>query len=144
MELRLREALEPDQIRHLLEFIGYGRLKAPIWFIGMEESLGPRQGFIGWTPEAELLIRSQWPPVMDVKEAHTQLKDHYWKRRKYSQVWKSTAQVARGLLENAEDWGDTTKAHEYVVEQLGRSFGQTLLGDAMPLPVAGMSHWPYG
>jgi len=35
---------EDIDIDRLLSFIGYGSLSAPLWFLGMEESLGPRPG----------------------------------------------------------------------------------------------------
>lgn len=135
--------ISKDEIDKLISFVGYGRLGAPLWFLGMEESLGPRPSFDDWTPELELKIRSQWPRVVDVRKAHEDLRDHYWERRNYSQVWRFAAQIARGFLEGAEDWQDTNKAHQYVVEKLGRIKGETLLGDIMPLPAARMTDWPY-
>ncbi len=29
-----------EELGHLLDFIGYGRLDAPVWFLGMEEAGG--------------------------------------------------------------------------------------------------------
>jgi len=130
-------------IDRLLSFIGYGSLAAPLWFLGMEESLGPRPGNPGWTVEWELEVRSQWDPIMDVREAHVQLQDAYWERRNYSQVWRFMAKLARGLLHRAPDWRDTNLAHTYVIDHLGRARGKTLLGEAMPLPAASVGHWPY-
>jgi len=108
-------------IDRLLSLIGYGNLAAPLWFLGMEESLGPRPSNPGWTAEWELEVRSHWDAIMDVREAHVQLQDAYWERRNYSQVWRHMAKLARGLLHHAADWQDTDFAHTYVVDHPGRS-----------------------
>src|SRR4051794_15800073 len=39
--------LSCGEARRVLEFIGYGRLSAPFWFIGLEEGLG-KQDDIDW------------------------------------------------------------------------------------------------
>jgi len=137
------ESLSTDEINSLLEFIGYGSLDAPLWFIGMEESLGKRPGFTNWTAIQELEIRATWNRVMDVRDAHVQLGDHYWLRRNYSQVWKFMVQMARGLLHREANWRDTQRAHEYVIQMLGLSDGETLLGEVMPLPASSIGDWPY-
>ena len=33
-------ALLNNELEHLLNFIGYGRLDTPVWFLGMEEAGG--------------------------------------------------------------------------------------------------------
>ncbi len=137
------ESLCTEQINSLLGFIGYGSVDASLWFIGMEESLGKRPGFTNWTAIRELEIRANWNRVMDVREAHLQLGDHYWLRRNYSQVWKFMAQIARGLLHRESNWRDTQRAHGYVIQQLGLADGETLLGEVMPLPASSIGDWPY-
>ena len=51
--------------------------------------------------------------------------------------------MARGLLHREVNWRDTQRAHEYVIQQLGRSDGETLLGEVMPLPASSIGEWPY-
>ena len=127
----------------LLNFIGYGSLSAPLWFLGIEESLGKRYKAEHWSYEWELRLRSSWSPVMDMRTAHEMLRDPYWESVNLSYVWVAMAQLARGILHQASDWGDLDRANQYVVNDLGRSAGETLLGDALPLPKRFRKHWPY-
>ena len=135
--------LSQNELQNLVNFQGYGNLQAPLWFIGFEESLGKRPGNAEWSPEWELKIRATWPKVIDVRNAHEQLKAPYWNRRNYSQVWKVMAQLARGILQQAPDWMNTDLGHQYVINNLGREHGETFLGETLPLPASSMSHWPY-
>jgi hypothetical protein len=32
--------LQNEELQHLLDFVGYGELSAPVWFLGMEEAGG--------------------------------------------------------------------------------------------------------
>ena len=80
---------------------------------------------------------------MDLRQAHIQLEDFYWERKSYTYVWKVMAQLARGILHKAKDWKNRSKRHDYVINQLGRSTGETFLGEAMPLPASNMREWPY-
>jgi len=131
------------QVEQLVRFLGYGTLAGNLWMIGFEEGLGGRARSPGWSPEWEVDLRSRWQPVMDARQAHRQLKDHYWERRDYSGVWRMAAKLARGILTRAGDWLDTDRAHEYVISELGRSHGDTFLGDLLPLPAKDLGHWPY-
>ena len=75
-----------DQFKKLSQFIGYGRLDAPLWFLGREEGLGRRPKRPGWNLSWELQVRSHWQPVMDVRQAHELLLDPYWENPGGSQV----------------------------------------------------------
>lgn len=130
-------------IRSLKHFKGYGSLSAHIWFLGFEESLGKRKDNTYWSPGWELNIRASWTPVIDLKTAHRQLKDYYWNRKNYSQVWKVMAKLTRGIIHKNENWNDSDLAHEYVVSKLGRFCRDTFLGEIMPLPSPTLSDWPY-
>jgi hypothetical protein len=52
--------LTDPELDHLLNFVGYGRLDADIWFMGMEEAGGGA---------ANLHIRLKFRPMMDNAEA---------------------------------------------------------------------------
>ncbi len=135
--------LTQSELHSLLNFRGYGSLSAPLWFLGFEEGLGPRPGKPGWTPEWELHTRTAWDALMDLHQAHLLLEDFYWERKSYTYVWKVMAHLARGILLQAKDWKNRTKRHDYIVTQLGRSTGETFLGEAMPLPASNTREWPY-
>jgi len=80
---------------------------------------------------------------MDARAASETIGERYWERRDYSQVWKVMAKLALGILHDAQDWNSRDCAHEYVVNKLGRSDGETFLGEAMPLPAKSRKHWPF-
>ena len=56
--------LNSAQLQHLIDFIGYGRLDAPVWFIGMEEGGGGA---------ANINARLNFQPVEDLRHAHVNL-----------------------------------------------------------------------
>lgn len=128
----------------LLKFVGYGNREALLLLLGIEEGFGGRLAVPGWSVQQELNARSQWEAIQDARDAHVKLEDHYWLRRNYSRVWRNAAKLTRALVGHAADWLDTDIAHDYVVSSLGRSNGETLLGELFPLPAVGLHHWPYG
>lgn len=129
----------PSAIR---DFCGYGTLEADLWLIGLEESTGERPLRPAWSFEFETSVRETWTTVMDVRTACDQLLDRYWLSNGYSTVWKYMAKLARGLLGAAHDWNDMASARAYVVAALGRTSGDTLLGELLPLPAPHTSDWP--
>jgi hypothetical protein len=132
-----------EEVKNILNFIGYGRLDALLWFLGFEESLGKRYKAEHWSYEWELRMRAAWSPVMDMRAAHEMLRDPYWESREFSYVWVIMAKLARGILLKVSDWGDLDLANHYALNDLGRSAGETLLGEALPLPKRYRKHWSY-
>jgi len=135
--------ISPDEFNIILNFIGYGNLNAPLWFLGIEEGLGKRYKAEHWSYEWEIRMRASWSPVMDLHAAHEMLKDHYWDSGQCSWVWVVMAQLAPGILHRASDWMDSDQANHYIINELGRSTGATLLREALPLPKHYRRHWPY-
>ena len=130
--------LSPSELARLTSFIGYGRLDAPIWFLGMEEGTGGNETAI----EGNLRVRLRWTErVMDMADAHDQhnLNGPYFdpdRRLKVPAVWLFMARIARALGQGqATDWySDREAARTYVRERLGRRDGETLLAELLPLP----------
>lgn len=60
----MTKPLTNGQLRRLLNFIGYGRLDADVWFLGMEEAGGG---------EDNIRTRLKFQPVMDNAKAHKML-----------------------------------------------------------------------
>jgi hypothetical protein len=152
MELRLQAQSTHQFVRQITmkeylsvftRFIGYGRLDAPLWFLGREEGLGRRPKHPGWTLQWELRQRLAWKPVMDARQAHETLQDPYWEAPRQAKAWNIMSMLARGILHHAQDWQDEKLAAQYTSGSLGRACAQTLLGDAFPLPKARISSWPY-
>ena len=138
--------LSPNELARLTSFIGYGRLDAPIWFLGMEEGTGGNETAI----EGNLRVRLRWTErVMDMADAHDQhnLNGPYFdpaRRLKVSSVWLFMAWIARALgQEQAADWySDREAVRAYVRERLGRRNGETLLAELLPLPRPRTTFWP--
>jgi hypothetical protein len=135
--------LNPDDLAHLSAFIGYGRLDAPIWFVGMEEGLGGNESAL----EGNLSVRLGWSArVMDMAEAHDahNLNGPYFETGRVPTVWLFMARIARALgREQAADWqADREAARAYVRDSLGRSNGETLLAELLPLPRVNVHSWP--
>lgn len=59
--------LSSDEVDRIIGFLVYGRVSAPVGFIGLEEGLGRRKRS-GRGPEPE--SAGQFDSVMDLKEAH--------------------------------------------------------------------------
>lgn len=126
----------PPEYQSLFSFVGYGRLDAPVWLLGLEEGAN-----LDALPLAENIRRraAQFEQVMDLHEAHSpellncSLADP-------SPTWRWMAKLVRGL--RGLDIEDNAAANAYVAEELGRSAGETLLADLLPLPSPNASIWP--
>lgn len=137
-------SVDPVEIEDaLLAFEGYGTSDASLLLLGIEEGFGGRLSNPGWSVQRELDARARWDSITDARDACADLEDRYWERRNYSRVWRNAAKLARAIIEDADDWLDTDVAHDYVIRSLGRSTGETLLGELFPLPAVGLHHWPY-
>jgi len=118
----------------LLDFIGFGNLDGPIWFLGMEEGGGS---------EETLRVRLSFDAVMDLKDAQTKLGNARYfdfdPRPKLQSTWSVLSKIAIGLT------NDTVSAREYQARKLGRKVkdSETLLCELLPLPNPGMDHWIY-
>jgi hypothetical protein len=123
----------------LLEFVGYGNLNAPYWFLGMEEGTGGTDKGIEANLEARI---THFEQVADLVEAHKILNfDIPTMRKSPTQVWLWMAKIVRGM-QGAEDWRDAEKATDYVRKRLGRKDDNTLLTELLPLPKAAYGVWP--
>ncbi len=127
--------LTKGEKERLLSFLGYGRLSAQIWFLGMEEKL-PRDV----KPDKEFQTRSRFGPTMDLYEAHRLLSrfNLLTGERNLSRVWIWMAKLARKLLyEGACDWSNLEKAKDYV--RVDKKLGslrhkETFLIEFFPVP----------
>ncbi|MHB9033095.1 MAG: hypothetical protein ACYC6L_08605 [Anaerolineae bacterium] len=121
------------ELDHLLQFIGYGRLDAPVWFLGTEEAGGG---------EDNLRRRLKFEKVEDCYRAHQVLgitRFHEGKRV-LQRTWRSMCYVMQRLAHLPVDPGSL---HTYQAERLGRSGGDTLLLELMPLPKPNGGTWDY-
>ena len=123
----------------LLNFLGYGSLDAPFWFMGMEEGIGGNDN-VEPNIRARLGFESA---VMDLHSAHDE--QHLnWNicqhRNDYPLCWIVMAKIVRAM-QGYTDWQSVERAKDYVCERLGHSDGETFLPDLMPLPKPSAGHW---
>jgi hypothetical protein len=130
--------LSPEQITRIVGFLGYGRLSAPVWFIGIEEGLG------GMNPQEaskNLKARAKFGKTMDLHEAHKRLLEggrpiDIENKPPSTQVWRYMAKIMLAYNGNKE-WKNRESVEEYVRFKLGRYNGQTFLTELSPIPARG-------
>jgi len=125
--------LSNDQLNHLIKFVGYGRLDADIWFLGMEEAGGG---------EENIRARLNFKQIEDNAEAHKILgiTKHHWGKRIIQRTWRGMCYIML-RLEKTEP--TTENIRKYQAEKLGCFDGNTLLYELMPIPKPNISQWGY-
>jgi hypothetical protein len=118
----------------LLNFLGYGRLDAPVWFLGMEEGGGG---------EERLLIQCTFDQVEDLYEAHKKLgiRHHHEGKRLLQRTWNPMCEFMLRVEGNPSP--TTEDRRTYQAENLGRSHGNSLLLELLPIPKPNMAAWDY-
>lgn len=122
-------------------FIGYGKIDAPVVFIGLEEGLSNSRAL-----RSDLIRRSQFEPVMDLKRAHEGIAgaQKLWDpvNPKSQPTWRPMCHLmeARGKVKGAPD---RQRRKAYQALHLGRDHGQTLLTELLPYPHTHTRHWLY-
>ncbi len=122
-----------EETDHLLQFIGYGNLRAPVWFLGMEErGLGTER----------LRQRLNFSPVEDLDRAQRLLgiRQHHMPPVRLEAHWSTMAKIMLMLTHLAPT---PSNLRVYQAAQLGRTGGDTLLVQFWPLPTPNMIEWPY-
>ncbi|MEO0531400.1 MAG: hypothetical protein AAF266_12625 [Planctomycetota bacterium] len=127
--------------RYMREFIGYGNLEAPLWFLGLEEA--------GSRSSDDLFRRvDAWTAygcnaVVDLVQFHDRLGiEHlFGDRPKIQATWRRLIQIA--LVSQGEEVNPESIAR-FQATRLGRLDGENLLGELLPLPKATTRSWPYG
>lgn len=128
------QPLNPDEISNLLEFIGYGNLQAPVWFLGMEEGGGG---------EDRIRIQSGFEPIEDLRDAHVYklgISRHHCGSRALQSTWNKMCQI---MLSLAEIQPDLQTRRIYQAGHLGRLAGDTLLAELMPIAKTSLKTWEY-
>lgn len=121
-------------------FLGYGNLKSPIWFIGMEEG--------GGNTKEEISVRLKaWNKlgrvdVCDIVEFHREIEqiDYFVERPKIQKTWNKLIRLQLGLKLMKPT---TEDVRIYQRDNLGRSNSENLLIELMPLPSPGINIWHY-
>ena len=143
----------------LIDFLGYGRLDAPLWFLGIEEGVcaGLNEHTDPAALERNLRVRgAHFDRVMDLRTAMRHL-GHPHGAEASTMVWQRPAQIACALLrrvvESDPAWPDLPRAGEAkrwagrwlgtreplhpvdLAAETGREAVRTFLGEVRPLPM---------
>jgi hypothetical protein len=121
-------------------FYGYGNLKAPMWFVGIEEGGGKSFEEV----EQRIRVRDERrrreqreTEVEDLQNFHAEAEIPI---DKLQRTWRAPI-VA--VLTATDRPTDRSSLLEYQKDELGSSFGETCLLDVLPLPKPGKTDWPY-
>ena len=128
------QPLSPDETSNLLRFIGYGNLKAPVWFLGMEEGGGG---------EERIRIQSGFEPIEDLYDAHVNkmgITRYHCDNRVLQSTWKGMCHI---MLSLAGIPPDKPTRRTYQAMHLGRPGGDTLLAELMPVAKSSVKDWQY-
>jgi hypothetical protein len=130
--------MSPDWDR-IEQFVGYGRIDAPVIFIGMEEGLSKEDSL-----EEDLRVRSRFDRVMDLKDAHNgiagteQLFDPI--RTKCQRTWRPMCDL---MVRREDELSSREARNRYQATKLGRKNGDTLLCELLPYPSRNAKTWTY-
>jgi hypothetical protein len=129
----LNKALTDNELDHLLNFIGYGRLDADIWFLGPEETGGD---------ERKIRDRLNFQQVEDSDQAQKTLGAslHQFGEENLLGAWRGMCEIML-TLEGRQPSSENIRS--YRAENLGRAQGSTLLCELLPIPMPIGSLWGY-
>lgn len=121
-----------SQAQRLFNFIGYGQLDAPVWFLGMEERGSSKT--IG--------ARLKFKQVEDLRDAHIKMGiiEHHRGKKIIQPTWRGMCYV---MLVYDGKKPTTERIRKYQVNKLGRSNGKTLLTELLPMPKKKVTEWRY-
>jgi hypothetical protein len=127
--------LTPEEIQRIVNFLGYGRITAPVWFIGMEEGLGRMSSE---DAVRSLKARGSFEPTMDLYQACLNLRQggqpiDIETNPPSTPVWKFMAKIMRAI-HGEQNWRHPALAKEYVQFRLGRCGGDSFLTELSPIP----------
>jgi hypothetical protein len=122
----LNKALTSKQIDHLLNFIGYGRVDADIWFFVMEESGGSEDG---------LRARLKFEELEDLPGM--------FQNHSVTTFLGARKGMCEIMLRLADRKADQAALQVYQSEYLGGRQGATLVCAINPLPKTESTEWSY-
>lgn len=129
MPRKNREPLSDRELENLLNFVGYGNLRAPIWFIGIEER----------GSQESLRYRSTFAKVEDLKNAHIRSgKNKEWEEVELQPTWKRMCWIILALQGQEMD---NILALDYQSKELGRKNGETMLMELLPIAKKKLNSW---
>jgi len=137
----LSTALTNKELEHLLDFIGYGRLCADVWFLGMEEGM-EKSMEEGGGVEENIRTRLEFKQVEDCAEAHKILgiTKYHWGKKIIQRTWRGMCYIMLSLEGKPVD---KESIRNYQADHLGRFHGKSLMCELMPIPNRRTKDWGY-
>ncbi len=129
----MNTVLTDTELDHLLNFIGYGKLNADVWFLGMEEGGGGANN---------IRSRLRFRPVEDCAEAHKILgiTKFHTGQNIIQPTWRGMCYI---MLRLEGKPVDRESIRNYQADYLGRFRGNSLLCELMPIPKPKVKVWDY-
>jgi hypothetical protein len=129
----LTTAIKDHELEYLLNFVGYGKLDAEVWFLGMEEAGGG---------ENNIRSRLKFRNVEDCAEAHHILgiTKHHTGKKIIQRTWRGMCYI---MLRLDGKNVDTESIRNYQADYLGRFQGNSLLCELLPIPKPSINNWGY-
>lgn len=126
-------ALTNNELEQLLNFVGYGKLTAKVWFLGMEEAGGG---------ESNIRARLRFQPVEDCANAHRilEITKHHCGKPVIQRTWRGMCYIML-RLDGKEPTRESIR--NYQANCLGRDDGSSLLCELMPIPKPSLNDWGY-
>lgn len=128
------KTLTNDELDQLLNFVGYGRLDADLWFIGYQEHM---------PPNTDIQPRLELEQVEDSAEALEKLGVtlQSFAENNLHNAWHGMAEI---MLRLAKKSPTETNIRAYLTRLLGRSNGAVLIANLLPIPVNMDGSWNFG
>lgn|GEM_PF-3387476 len=122
-----------ENLNQLLNFVGFGRLDAEIWFLGMQDESGG---------EEYNHARLKFDQIEDLAEVHHILADPA-QISEDSPSWMTWQSICHIMLRLHGKDQSADAIRSYLSEHLGRTNGTTLLCYLMPFPDPDSQDWAY-
>ena len=131
-----RSKLTSAEWEKIFSFQGYGNLRGPFWFIGMEE--------YGDESIQQLLVRTRFREIEDLARAHDpdMLNWPITASSRLVPTWDIMSQIVLNLSGQAS-WFDRKIRRAYQTQKLGRHGGETFLAELLPIPKRHVANWPH-
>lgn len=126
-------ALTNEELEYLLNFVGFGKLNADVWFLGMEEAGEGKEN---------IRARLKFKQVEDCAEAHKILgiTKHHSGKKIIQPTWRGMCYIML-RLDGKET--DRESIRNYQADYLGRFQGNSLLLELLPIPKPSIGSWGY-
>lgn len=122
----MNKPLTQKQLDHVMDFIGYGRLDADIWFFVMEESGGSEENIRARLKFEQLEDLATTRQIPDTSNQHT--------------AWRGMCEI---MLRLDGKTPDAESLLAYQSDHLGNRKGATLLCALIPIPQSYSAGWAY-